>query len=572
MSTFAMWLHVSWTVMCWLVATPPNVLRLDEHFGLICSSLAKQGFCSESSYFLGPPTMLPAKRAPWETKGSTKGLCLEDPGQLSIVTGKSLEHLAQIGIDFVHNESAGWSFANIGTVQRLCDLETCSTFFLITKGYVKDKIYSFGVDKERIAEAVVTVVDPVSGLCEPRAVTITNLACDPCDFVQASYVEDALKVQVTSMTAVLVELRKSDASAEDWSKYSSPTAIDEYIQSLLSAFGADKTAIQHRTNTRTDYVVKRLMIPSNLRNRLYSKSGAFSVQIKPCRRPTDPLEQGLEILRVEDTRPLSAVFKALENHTGFLGCFASQGARYVRVKDSDLGQMRTTLYPNSDRFTERNINLKIISQYKCLGFPTGTTFPAVAEMLFSLGGWCVVPLRVLHLNELATFFVGSDEDPPQWRFATSAGPIVIQKIALEERAQIRPKGKSFPATAQQSRKPTAGDRSEPSDASTASSSHRPSTAVPFDPWAKWTPSTTTTPSNPLAARVEQLEKQMSGVTHDVKELRKDQTATTSKLEAMQAENAQGFRSLLQAIQEMKMASSTSSTPVQSPPSKFSRQS
>ena len=54
-----------------------------------------------------------------------------------------------------------------------------------------------------------------------------------------------------------------------------------------------------------------------------------------------------------------------------------------------------------------------------------------------------------------------------------------------------------------------------------------------------------TPSNPLAARVERLEKQMSGVTNDVKDLRKDQIATNAKLETMQAENAEGFRSLMQ---------------------------
>ncbi|CAE7274695.1 unnamed protein product [Symbiodinium sp. KB8] len=473
--------------------------------------------------------MFPAKRAPWETKGATKGVYLEDPGQLSIVTGKSLEGLCQTGIDFVHKESSGWSFANVSTVQRLSELETCSTFFLITKGYVKDKIYNFGVDRERVTEAVVTVVDPVSALCEPRAVTITNLACDPCDFVQPSHVEDCLEVKVTSMCAVLVELRKSDASAEDWAKYGCPTAVDEYIQSLLLAFGADKTAIQHRTNSKENYIVKRLMIPSGLRNRLYSKSG-------------------LELLRVE-------------------------GAKYVRVCDSDLGEMRASLYPDSDRFSERNISLKIVNQYKCLGFPTGTTFPAVAELLFSLG-WNVIPLRVLHLNELAIFFVGSDVDPPQYRFTTSAGPLVIHKLAVEERIQSRLKNKTVVGASNRNEKAGSSDMSAPSATSTASSPHTSARTAAFDPWANWKPSTTqaSTPSNPLAARVERLEKQMSSVTNDVKDLRTDQIATNTKLETMQAENAEGFRSLMQAIQEMKMATSTSSTPVKSPPSKLSRQS
>ena len=373
MSTFAIWFLCLLLIVCEAVATP-TVLQLSSWhlgFGYFCfGSCFQVRLGSHISYSI----MFPAKRAPWETKATTKGFYLEDPGQLSIVTGKSLEGLSQIGIDFVHKESSGWSFANVSTVQRLSDLETCSTFFLITKGYVKEKIFNFGVDKQRITEAVVTLVDPVSGLCEPRAVTITNLACDPCDYVQPSHVEDCVEVKVTSMCAVLVELRKSDASPEDWAKYGSPTAVDEYIQSLLTAFGADKTTIQHRTTSKVDYFVKRLMIPSNLRNRLYSKSGACSVQIRPCRRPSDPLEQGLELLRVEDTRPLSSLFKSLESHSGFLGCFASQGARYVRVSDSDLGEMRSSLYPNSDRFSESNIRLKIASQYKCLGFPTGTTF------------------------------------------------------------------------------------------------------------------------------------------------------------------------------------------------------
>ena len=562
MSTFAIWLCSLLPALCKVVATP-----IDPEL-----SSCRLGWFG-LRFQISSSIMFPAKRAPWETKGATKGVYLEDPGQLSIVTGKSLEGLCQTGIDFVHKESSGWSFANVSTVQRLSELETCSTFFLITKGYVKDKIYNFGVDRERVTEAVVTVVDPVSALCEPRAVTITNLACDPCDFVQPSHVEDCLEVKVTSMCAVLVELRKSDASAEDWAKYGCPTAVDEYIQSLLLAFGADKTAIQHRTNSKENYIVKRLMIPSGLRNRLYSKSGAFSVQIRPCRRPSDPLEQGLELLRVEDTRPLSSLFKSLESHSGFLGCFASQGAKYVRVCDSDLGEMRASLYPDSDRFSERNISLKIVNQYKCLGFPTGTTFPAVAELLFSLG-WNVIPLRVLHLNELAIFFVGSDVDPPQYRFTTSAGPLVIHKLAVEERIQSRLKNKTVVGASNRNEKAGSSDMSAPSATSTASSPHTSARTAAFDPWANWKPSTTqaSTPSNPLAARVERLEKQMSSVTNDVKDLRTDQIATNTKLETMQAENAEGFRSLMQAIQEMKMATSTSSTPVKSPPSKLSRQS
>ena len=185
-----------------------------------------------------------------------------------------------------------------------------------------------------------------------------------------------------------------------------------------------------------------------------------------------------------------------------------------------------------------------------------------------------IPLRVLHLNELAIFFVGSDVDPPQWRFTTSAGPLVIQTLAVEERAQFRHKSKTVVGTSSRNEQSGNSDASAPSGASTASSPHTSVRTVAFDPWANWKPSTmpASTPSNPLAARVERLEKQMSGVTNDVKDLRKDQIATNAKLETMQAENAEGFRSLMQAIQEMKMPTSTSSTPVKSPPAKLSRKS
>ncbi|CAE7364900.1 unnamed protein product [Symbiodinium natans] len=512
--------------------------------------------------------MQPAKRAPWETKGASKGLSLDDPSQLRIVTGKPLDGFQQIGIECVHNESIGWSFANIATVQTLSSLETCSVFFLITKGYVKNKIVAFGVEESRVVETVVTVLDPVCGVCEPRAVTITNLATDPCDFVQASYDDDALRVEVKSMIAVLIELRKSDSSGEDWEKYRLSNTLDEYVLSLLTAFGIDKTSIQHRTVVKQDYVCKRLMIPYETRDRLYVKSGAFSVQVRPCRRPSDPAESGLELLRVDHAGCLSSLYKKFEHQEGFLGCFGSQGARYIRVKDEHIADMRRAIYPNSDRFSEKNISIKIVDQYKCLGFPTGTSLKVVASSLEGLG-WIVIPLRVVHLNELAIVFVGSNEDPPDWRFVTSAGPIVIQKYTIEQRSQQRPKAAAHQQSGSVIKKLEMPMAQTLSDVSTASS--QPSTsAANFDPWANWKP--TGSQNQVLASRVERLEKQMSAVNGDIKDLQKHQVATTCKLETMQAENAQGFKSLMAAIQEIKMSQSAASTPIQSPPLKLPRQS
>ena len=293
------------------------------------------------------------------------------------------------------------------------------------------------------------------------------------------------------------------------------------------------------------------------------KSGIFSVQVRPCRRPSDPAEPGLELLRVDHTNCLCSLHKKLENHEGFLGCFASQGARYVRVKDEHIAAMRRAIYPNSERHSASNIGIKIIDQFKCLGFPTGTSLRTVASSLEELG-WVVIPLRVVHLNELAIVFVGSNVDPPEWRFSTSAGPLVIQKYSFQESLQQRPRNIAAREKLDMQVAQTNSTVTMPSPSEPASST------ATLELWANWKPPSSS--NQILASRVERLEKQMSSVTGDSKDLQKHQVATTSKLEAMQAENAQGFKSLMQAIQEMKMSHSTASTPIQSPPSKMSRQS
>jgi hypothetical protein len=90
-------------------------------------------------------------------------------------------------------------------------------------------------------------------------------------------------------------------------------------------------------------------------------------------------------------------------------------------------------YPDQDRWTPDNIQVKAIHHWKISGFPTGTSAQEVAEILTSLGV-AAVPTKQLHFRELCIVFAFSAKEPMHLKFQTNIGIIRLEKLAPQKQA------------------------------------------------------------------------------------------------------------------------------------------
>ena len=211
-------------------------------------------------------------------------------------------------------------------------------------------------------------------------------------------------------------------------------------------------------------------MPTDSRDTLYRKSGQCSVQIRAARLPTDPSETGLEVMRLYGERDLAAVTRAGESIPGWLGAFASNGAFYIRTDDKHIKEARKFWFEADERFDDDNIALKCAKQFRVQGFTAGTTCKDVRATL-KAAGWNVVPLRVIHIQELATAIVASDKDPGSWKTASSLGTLLITS---EDR-----KPRKIAATSKGTLLQALRDESKTKNPMPFMASAQPSTAVPL---------------------------------------------------------------------------------------------
>ena len=510
-------------------------------------------------------TMPSAKVAPWETKAGIRGLELAEPGEFQLATGKELENIAAVRADQIHESVTGWAFVNMGSAKGLLSLRTSSPFALLLKGYVAEKLHACGFPQDRTTQVVISVFDYKLDKTEPRAITMANLSYEELDFIGLKWNEDAIHMPMSDKIVVFAELRQADVDKSDWQKYGEISSFDTYVSTILGAIGALDECILHRTTVKSGFLGKRLQIPGRCRDALYAKSGLFGVQFKAARRINDPPEVGLEVVKDESGRKLADVVKSFEETQGFLGGFASQGVVYVRVMDANLAEIRSVLFADDPRYNEANMKIKILFKFRIGGFTAGASFQMVFTTLQSVG-WVVIPLRIWHSNELATVIVGSDKRPPETKFITTQGVILIDE------ADSRSSG--FPKGSAPSRAPVRVVSEDP-----APFGRQVMSSTPEDPWIDNDPwkqsissSASSTTSSATISRVEALEKQMANVTKQVHNLSEAQASTNTKLGELQASNNANFTTLLDAIKELRdlQTSSRASTPVKSPAQKLPR--
>ena len=73
------------------------------------------------------------------------------------------------------------------------------------------------------------------------------------------------------------------------------------------------------------------------------------------------------------------------------------------------------------------MSMKPTKRFKVQGFLSGATVATVVETCASLS-WHVVPLRIIHVAELAIAIVGSSSSPTSCRIPTNLGFLQVEEI------------------------------------------------------------------------------------------------------------------------------------------------
>ena len=508
-----------------------------------------------------------SKRSAWESKSSKPGIQIPFLTELELVSGDDIQSLQVFPMERFHDSSQGISLANLGTIKDNSATRTSQTCALICKGYNKRKLESFGLEGSRLEECVITIHDPVLGRNESRAVTLVNMALDDGNYIRRAQQEMTVEISCSPKIALWAEIRQSDSNAHDWQALSKESEFDAFIAEVLKSECEDGDFVAHRCQNKGNYLVKRLQVPVSDRDRLYSKSGKNSVTFRQARGPFDPDEPDLEIIKIEDSPPdTRAGFEKYVHLKGFLGLFCAQSVFYLRIQDVHLGEARQFIYGNSGIFNAHTMSMKLTKRFKVQGFPSGATVATVVETCASLS-WHVVPLRIIHVAELAIAIVGSSSSPTSCRIPTNLGFLQVEEIG--KRAPRKPRANSEFSS-------SSGSSDRKVEVSTRSSFSRPRVANPSS--AQSPPGSFMSPfASSLAGKVQALEDRMNRVCSDVKVLQKTQAETREDISQIKQVQEGGFSSLMCAINELKdmqermmTAASSASTPIHSPPPKVAK--
>ena len=239
-----------------------------------------------------------SNRSPWETRNGRSGLSLAVLDEFQMASGEPCSHLEVISCDRLHQNSEGFSFANIATVKELASLRSHGALVLIVKGYARKKVQALAFEPARIVECIISVRDPLQTSDESRACTLVNMASDSSLFVEKAEGDQEIQIDQNPKMTMFCEIRQTDATEQDWRAYGSSHAIDTYVMEVIKSLEKDQQVVLHKTMEKPGYVAKKLQVPEESRDDLYRLSGRSSVQFRPARTAYDPAEDGIEILRL----------------------------------------------------------------------------------------------------------------------------------------------------------------------------------------------------------------------------------------------------------------------------------
>ena len=250
---------------------------------------------------------------------------------------------------------------------------SANALLAITKGFVRPQVESLGFDEDRIIQTTLTIYDPILQSKESRAVTLTNLAMNPCDFFELTVTGKIIKISETSRHAILAEIRKSDLDEHLWNSYGTIDAFESNIENCLRQVSQLDKCVQYRSSEKNGYLCKRIQVPDDSRDDLYKLSGKCGIQFRAIRVHDSPPESGLEVLRLPPTKlPMPKEVEKISRCPGYLGLFRTQNGTFVRVMDTNIADARLFLYGEVDlRFTPFNRGIKCLLSYRTRVFVAG---------------------------------------------------------------------------------------------------------------------------------------------------------------------------------------------------------
>ena len=230
----------------------------------------RQGHILISSRGKGGAPGLGKKRAPWESTSTIGGLTLAHPDELTALT---LGEVKCIPSSQINERSCGAVFVTMQTLKHMQGFRSANALLAITKGFVRPQVESLGFDEDRIIQTTLTIYDPILQSKESRAVTLTNLAMNPCDFFELTVADKIIEISETSRHAILAEIRKSDLDEHLWNSYGTIDAFESYIENCLRQVSQLDKCVQYRSSEKNGYLCKRIQVPDDSRDDLYKLSG-----------------------------------------------------------------------------------------------------------------------------------------------------------------------------------------------------------------------------------------------------------------------------------------------------------
>ena len=498
------------------------------------------------------------RRCRWETSGNKLGIELVDRAELAISDGSSILGLQQISCDMLHPGAKGITFLTLQSAKRHLKLSTSNPCVGIVKGFQKQALVQAGIDEKRLQQIVATLRDTTTLVVEPRAVTLINFAEDSelYIFMDDNICEMTLPEQ--PMVNIIFEMRQKSTSPEFWRAFSDLTSFTKYTSQVVEREDDAKESVFYPTMCKADYIFRRAVIPLSIRNQVYAQSGFKGITVKAIRQSEHHIEEGLELLRLQgmEGKTLHEIWADGHERSGWLGAFHTAQATYVRISDDYIGEARRQWAPNDPRWTKSNQSIKLSLFYKIQGFVAGINIPEATKILEEVG-WIVVVLRIFQTAELTTLIVGTNKEPPQTRFSSNFGTVLISSLEAKTRSTIAKKSFRSEASTDKMTKPK---RNEEKSAPNAPSS---SSSAPSDPWASAANART---SN----RVDALERKVTALSEQIDKVEKAHDSTRDQLSSIKESQDRGFQQLLAAIAELKGGQSQASTPVRSPAQKISK--
>ena len=132
-----------------------------------------------------------------------------------------------------------------------------------------------------------------------RAVTCINIAAKTDQFFELP------KIDIAARTPIFAELRACDCTSDESETWGNTASFQLFISNTIAAIGEPTSFVTYKVIVKEGYLCQKLHCPIDKRDQLYEKSCCNGFQFKQVREPSDPPENGLEVMKAQLDGPIS---------------------------------------------------------------------------------------------------------------------------------------------------------------------------------------------------------------------------------------------------------------------------